>query len=125
MSWRPPPGARPSPAPGPLPRKPDEPQGRGFMPPVILAVDQGSSSSRCVAFDARLEPVAVASRPVTTAFPAPGRVEHDAGEIADGVLGCLGAALAPAGADSPDVAGIGLAAQTQKFSVCDRATRQT
>ncbi len=94
------------------------------MPPVILAVDQGSSSSRCVAFDARLEPVAVASRPVTTAFPAPGRVEHDAGEIADGVLGCLGEALAAAGAHWPDVAGIGLAAQTETFIVWDAATGQ-
>lgn len=94
------------------------------MPPVILAVDQGSSSSRCVVFDARLEPVAVASRPVTTAFPAPGRVEHDAGEIADGVLGCLCEALAAAGADWPDVAGIGLAAQTETFIVWDAATGQ-
>jgi glycerol kinase len=94
------------------------------MPPVILAVDQGSSSSRCVAFDAMLEPVAVASRPVTSAFPGPGRVEHDAGEIADGVFGCLREALAATGADWPDVAGIGLAAQTETLVVWDAATGQ-
>ena len=64
------------------------------MTTLVLAVDQGSSSSRCVAFDARLEPVAVASRPLATSFPAPARVEHDAAEIADGVLGCLRDALA-------------------------------
>jgi glycerol kinase len=94
------------------------------MPPVILAVDQGSSSSRCVAFDARLEPLAVASRPLTSAFPAPGRVEHDAGEIVDGVLGCVREALVAAGAGWPDVAGIGLAAQTETFVVWDAATGQ-
>jgi glycerol kinase len=94
------------------------------MPPVILAVDQGSSSSRCVVFDAKLEPVAVASRPVASAFAAPGRVEHDAGEIIDGVLGCVREALAAADADWPDVAGIGLAAQTETFVVWDAATGQ-
>ncbi len=94
------------------------------MPRVILAVDQGSSSSRCVVFDAGLEPVAVASRPVASAFPAPGRVEHDAEEIVDGVLGCLREALATAGADWPDVTGIGLAAQTETFVVWHAATGQ-
>ena len=94
------------------------------MPPVLLAVDQGSSSSRCVVFDGTLEPVAVASRPVASAFGTPGRVEHDPGEIADGVLGCLRGALAAAGADWPDVAGIGLAAQTETFVVWDAATGQ-
>jgi len=94
------------------------------MPRVILAVDQGSSSSRCVVFDAGLEPVAVASRPVASAFPAPGRVEHDARELVDGVLGCLREALATAGADWPDVTGIGLAAQTETFVVWHAATGQ-
>jgi glycerol kinase len=92
------------------------------MSTVVLAVDQGSSSSRCVAFDANLEPVAVASRPLATSFPAPGRVEHDAGEIAAGVLGCVREALARADADWPDVAAIGLAAQTETFVVWDADT---
>src|SRR5215467_1848606 len=92
------------------------------MSTVVLAIDQGSSSTRCVAFDARLEPVAVASRPLATSFPGPGRVEHDANEIADGVLYCMRHALARAGADWPDVAGIGLAAQTETFVVWDAAT---
>jgi glycerol kinase len=94
------------------------------VPAVILAVDQGSSSSRCVVLDRGLAPVAVASRPLASAFPAAGRVEHDAGEILGGVLGAIGDALASAGADWPDVAGIGLAAQTETFVVWDRATGQ-
>ncbi len=92
------------------------------MNAIVLAIDQGSSSSRCVAFDARLEPVAVASTPVATFFPAAGRVEHDADDIADGVLRCLRECLAMAGAGWPDVAGLGLAAQTETFVVWDRAT---
>ena len=94
------------------------------MSAIVLAIDQGSSSSRCVAFDATLEPLAVASRPLATSFPAPGRVEHDASEIAEGVLGCLHDALAQADADWPDVAGIGLAAQTETFVVWDASTGQ-
>lgn len=91
------------------------------MSTVVLAIDQGSSSSRCVAFDARLEPVAAASTPLATSFPGPCRVEHDANEIADGVLSCIREALARADADWPDVAGIGLAAQTETFVVWDSA----
>jgi len=89
---------------------------------VILAVDQGSSSSRAVVLDSRLTPLAAASRPVTSVFPAPGRVEHDAGEITGGVLSSVSEALARAGAGWPDVAGIGLAAQTETFVVWDAGT---
>jgi glycerol kinase len=94
------------------------------MPAVILAVDQGSSSSRCVVLDARLAPIAVASRTLASAFPAPDRVEHDAMEILAGAAGAIGDALGLAGADWADVAGIGLAAQTETFVVWDRATGQ-
>jgi len=89
---------------------------------VILAVDQGSSSSRAVVLDAALTPVAEASRPVASGFPAPGRVEHDAGEITESVLACISEALARAGAGWPDVAGVGLAAQTETFVVWDART---
>ena len=92
------------------------------MDGVILAVDQGSSSSRAVVLDSALTPLAAASRPVASRFPAPGRVEHDAGEIADGVLACISEALARAGTGWPDVAGIGLAAQTETFVVWDAGT---
>lgn len=74
--------------------------------------------------DAKLAPLAVASRPLDSAFPAPGRVEHDAGRILSGVLGAISDALAQAGAAWADVAGLGLAAQTETFVVWDRATGQ-
>ncbi|MDR2987414.1 MAG: glycerol kinase, partial [Nocardiopsaceae bacterium] len=92
------------------------------MTSVVLAVDQGSSSTRCVAFDAGLEPVAASTRPLATLFPGPGQVEHDAREIADGVVSCLRETLANSRADWPDVAAIGLAAQTETFVVWDAAT---
>ena len=92
------------------------------MPDLILAVDQGSSSSRCVVFDGEGGPIAVASRPLASAFPAPGRVEHDAEEIAAGVLAAIGEALERAGVAWSDIAGIGIAAQTETFVVWDPAT---
>jgi len=92
------------------------------MSDLILAVDQGSSSSRCVVLDGELSQVAVASRPLASAFPAPGRVEHDAEEIAAGVLASIGEALERAGAAWSDIAGIGIAAQTETFVVWDVST---
>ncbi len=92
------------------------------MPDLVLAVDQGSSSSRCVALNSDLEPVAIASRPLAAAFPGVGRVEHDAGALLDGVRAVLAEALAMAGSGWDDVAGIGLAAQTETFVVWDRAS---
>jgi glycerol kinase len=88
----------------------------------LLAIDQGSSSSRCVVFDGELRAVAQASRPLQAHFPAPGRVEHDAGEILASVLGAAGDAMGQGQVGWPDVAGIGLAAQTETFVVWERAT---
>ncbi len=92
------------------------------MPGVILAVDQGSSSSRCVVLGDGLRPVATASRPLASDFPGPGRVEHDPLEIIGGVRAAVAEALGRAGADWPDVAGIGLAAQTETFVVWEAST---
>jgi glycerol kinase len=94
------------------------------MPPVVLAIDQGSSASRCVVFDAELRPLTSASRALSTTFPAIGWVEHDAAQILSSVLGCLHDALGRAGAGWADVAAVGLAAQTETFVVWDRGTGQ-
>jgi glycerol kinase len=89
---------------------------------VLLAIDQGSSSSRCVVFDGELQALATASRPLASSFPAAGRVEHDAAEILSSVLGALQDAVGQAAVSWTDVAGIGLAAQTETFVVWDRVT---
>jgi glycerol kinase len=92
------------------------------MSAVFLAIDQGSSSSRCVVFDGDLRPLALASRPVASSFPAAGWVEHDAHEILRSVIESVTGAMGHASARWPEVAGIGLAAQTETFVVWERAT---
>ena len=89
-------------------------------PGIVLAVDQGSSSSRCLALDGGLRPLALASRPVASSFPRPGWVEHDPDELVSSVLGAVADAMEHAGAAWADVAGIGLAAQTETFVVWER-----
>jgi glycerol kinase len=89
---------------------------------IVLAVDQGSSSSRCVALDGVLRPLALASRPVASSFPRPGWVEHDPAELLASVLGAVADALGQAGAGWADVAAIGLAAQTETFVVWEAAS---
>jgi glycerol kinase len=89
---------------------------------VLLAIDQGSSSSRCVVLDPRLRVLAQAGRPLRSQFPASGWVEHDPQEITASVTGAVAGALEQAGAGWPDVAAIGLAAQTETFVVWDAAS---
>jgi glycerol kinase len=91
---------------------------------VLLAVDQGSSSSRCVVLNRELRAIATGSRPLASSFPAAGRVEHDAAQIVSSVLGAMQDAVGRAGVSWTSVAGIGLAAQTETFVVWDRATGQ-
>jgi glycerol kinase len=91
-------------------------------PGVVLAIDQGSASSRCLVLDRALHPLALASRPVASSFPRPGWVEHDPAELVASVLGAVADAIGQAGADWADVAGIGLAAQTETFVVWERAS---
>ena len=68
----------------------------------VLAIDQGTTSTRAIVFDAALAPVAAAQQEFTQHYPAPGWVEHDAEEIwrtvVDTVQGALGVIhqLAPA-----------------------------
>jgi glycerol kinase len=85
--------------------------------PVILALDQGSSSTRCIAYDPRLRPVATAVSRVETSRPGPGMVEHDPDALLAGAL----AALAEAGgACGGEVAGVGIADQTETFILWER-----
>ena len=48
---------------------------------LILALDQGTTSTRAIVFDALGQPLASAARPVTNTYPADGWVEHDPEEI--------------------------------------------
>ena len=86
-------------------------------PSAILALDQGSSSTRCIAYDARLRPVATAVSPVETSRPGPGMVEHDPDALLAGALSALAEARA---ACDGQVAGIGIADQTETFVLWER-----
>ncbi len=90
--------------------------------PHLLALDQGTSSSRSIVFDERGQPVAVAQRELTQHFPQPGWVEHDADEIWQTQLGTAREALAKSGLAARDVAAIGITNQRETTVLWDRAT---
>ena len=84
--------------------------------PRILAIDQGTTSSRAIVFDARGEIRAVAQREFTQHFPQPGWVEHDPEEIWRTALSVCREALDAAG----PVAAIGITNQRETTLVWDR-----
>ena len=88
---------------------------------ALLALDQGTSSSRAVVFGRDGRPLAVAQRELTQHFPQPGWVEHDANEIWEGQIACAREALAKAGVK---VAAIGITNQRETVVLWDRKTGQ-
>lgn len=84
----------------------------------ILALDQGTTSTRAIVFEAGLRPVATAQREFPQIFPAPGWVEHDPEAIWATVLSTIREALAQAG----PVAALGLTNQRETTVIWDRAT---
>jgi glycerol kinase len=88
----------------------------------LLAIDQGTTSTRAILFDAALTPIASAQEELRQIYPAPGWVEHDPEEIWSATIATARAALARAGADAADVAGIGIANQRETAILWDRAS---
>ena len=74
----------------------------------ILAIDQGTTSTRAILFDARMRPAGIAQREFTQHFPQAGWVEHDAEEIWQTTLTVCREVLASAGLSAGDIAGIGI-----------------
>ncbi len=89
---------------------------------VILALDQGTTSSRAIVFDHAGAIRAVAQKEFTQIFPQPGWVEHDPEEIWATQAAVAGEALARAGSSARDVAAIGITNQRETTVVWDRAT---
>jgi glycerol kinase len=89
---------------------------------LVLGLDQGTSSTRCVALDDELRERGSASVAVASSFPGPGLVEQDPEAIAESAERAIGDALAAAGAGPADVAALGIANQTETFVVWERAT---
>jgi glycerol kinase len=88
----------------------------------LLGIDQGTSSSRAVVFDRRLQPVAAAQREFAQSYPRPGWVEHDPEEIWSSTLDVARRAIAESGRSSADFAGIGITNQRETTLVWDRQT---
>jgi glycerol kinase len=88
----------------------------------IAAIDQGTTSSRCILFDAAGAIVAVDQKEHRQIFPQPGWVEHDAEEIWTNVQSVIAGALAKAAATAADIAAIGVTNQRETTVVWDRAS---
>ena len=92
------------------------------MTSFLIAIDQGTTSTRAIVFDASLKPLATAQRELPQHFPASGWVEHDAEDIWQAVVDTVRAAMAQAGLAAKDIAGIGITNQRETVVVWDRAT---
>ena len=88
----------------------------------ILALDQGTTSSRALVFDHDGTVRGLAQKEFRQFFPAPGLVEHDAEEIWASQLGVAVEAIARAGVTAADIAAIGITNQRETTVVWDRAT---
>lgn len=92
------------------------------MQRFVAAIDQGTTSSRCIVFDRSGRIAGLAQREHEQLFPRPGWVEHDAGTIWTNTEFVIGAALEDAGASASDIAAVGVTNQRETTVVWDRTT---
>jgi glycerol kinase len=93
-----------------------------MAPSYVLAIDQGTTSTRAILFDAQMGAVASAQREIAQHYPAPGEVEHDPEELWTSVVETCRAAIAQAGIDAGRIAAIGIANQRETVIVWERTT---
>ena len=93
-----------------------------MTPRCVLAIDQGTTSSRAMVFDAAGRVLGTGQHAFAQHYPQPGWVEHDAGEILDTVRAAVADAMRAAGVRGAAVAGIGIANQRETTVVWERAT---
>ena len=94
------------------------------MSQYVLALDQGTTSSRAIVFDESARAVGMAQQEFEQIFPAPGHVEHDAEAIWDSQIATARAALIDAEIEASDLAALGIANQRETTVVWDRETGQ-
>ena len=94
------------------------------MQKYIIALDQGTTSSRCILFDRQGQMCSVAQKEFTQIYPQPGWVEHNPMEIWSSQLAVIGEAMGKIGAGWNDIAAIGITNQRETAIVWDRKTGQ-
>lgn len=94
------------------------------MPQYIGAIDQGTTSTRFIVFDAQGDIVSLAQKEHRQIYPKPGWVEHDPLEIIANTNDVVGAALARANLTAADLAAIGITNQRETTLLWDRKTGQ-
>lgn len=92
------------------------------MEKYIMALDQGTTSSRCILFNRQGQICSMAQKEFTQFYPKPGRVEHDPMEIWSSQLAVAIEAVSKIGASAKDIAGIGITNQRETTIVWDRRT---
>jgi glycerol kinase len=90
--------------------------------PMLLALDQGTTSTRAILFGPDLTPRAVAQRPLPQHFPAPGWVEHEPEDIWQGACEVMRDVLRTAGLAPADIAGLGITNQRETVLLWERAS---
>jgi glycerol kinase len=92
------------------------------LPDLLLALDQGTTSTRAIVFDARLNPITSAQQEFPQIYPAPALVEHDPEAIWSTTLATVRTAMAQARAEAKDIAAIGITNQRETTLVWDKTT---
>jgi glycerol kinase len=91
--------------------------------PVILAIDQGTTSTRAIVYDAvTFRELGISAREIAQYYPEPGWVEHDPLEIWDSVVDVVAKALQMARVDAARIASVGITNQRETIVVWERAT---
>ena len=88
----------------------------------IIAVDQGTTSSRAIIFDRNSQIISIAQREFPQIFPKPGWVEHDPRDIWETQAGVISEALSQAALTPEQIAGIGITNQRETTVIWDRET---
>jgi glycerol kinase len=95
-----------------------------YMPKYILALDQGTTSSRAIVFDHSGNIISVAQKEFQQIYPRPGWVEHNPQEIWSSQLSVAVEAVSKGGLKAADIAAIGITNQRETTVVWDRETGQ-
>lgn len=92
------------------------------MSRYVMALDQGTTSSRCILFDKKGTICSMAQKEFTQIYPKPGWVEHNPMEIWSSQLAVMTEAMAMVGAAPEDISGIGITNQRETTIVWDKNT---